>query len=186
LAGEIPRDVTYDHEPAGTAPATLLLRRGVIVSARLPYATIGHEAYKLMLGMEEYLHRCSLPQPLVHLVKLRASQVNGCAFCIDMHWNDLRAIGETEQRLYGLDAWRESPYYTEQERAALAWTEAVTLISETHAEDAVYEEIKKQFTEQQVVDLTFAITTINAWNRLAIAFRAEPGKYRSRLGEAKG
>ena len=134
-------------------------------------------AYHAMLGLETYLHQCGLEIPLLHLIKLRASQINGCAYCIDMHWKDLRAIGENEQRMYGLDAWRESPYYSDRERAALAWTEAVTLVAGTHVPDEVYEEVRRQFNEKEIADLTFAIATINAWNRLAISLRAEAGKY---------
>ena len=145
---------------------------------------LGQEGYKGMLALEAYLHHSSLPQPLVHLIKLRCSQMNGCAYCIDMHWKDLRAIGEPEHRLYGLDAWRESPFYSEQERAALGWAEEVTKIAETHAEDEAYDALRGQFTDQQIVELTFTISTINAWNRLAISFRAEPGHYKSQLGKA--
>jgi AhpD family alkylhydroperoxidase len=130
-----------------------------------------------MLGLEHYLHQSGLEIPLLHLIKLRASQINGCAYCIDMHWKDLRAVGENEQRLYGLDAWRESPYYTGRERAALAWTEAVTLITDGHVSDEVYEEVRPHFSEKELADLTLAVATINAWNRLAISLRAEPGKY---------
>ena len=130
-----------------------------------------------MRELETYLHQSDIEIPLLHLIKLRASQINGCAYCIDMHWKDLRAIGENEQRLYGLDAWRESPYYSDRERAALAWTEAVTLITESHVPDEVYEEAREHFSEKELADLTFAIATINAWNRLAIPLRAEPGKY---------
>jgi AhpD family alkylhydroperoxidase len=153
---------------------------------RPAYSQLAPEAYKAMLALERYLHHSSLPQPLVHLVKLRASQINGCAFCIDMHWKDLRALGEPEHRLYALDAWRESPFYSEQERAALAWTEAVTKISETHADDEYYKEVRPHFTDQELVDLTFTISTINAWNRLAIPFRVEPGSYKSTLKPANG
>jgi AhpD family alkylhydroperoxidase len=119
--------------------------------------------YQAMLGLETYLHQCGLEIPLLHLVKLRASQINGCAYCIDMHWKDARAIGETEQRLYGLDAWRESPYYTDRERAALSWTEAVTRVADTHVPDEVYEEVRPYFTEKELADLTLAVATINAW-----------------------
>ena len=134
-------------------------------------------AYHAMLGLETYLHQCGLEIPLLHLIKLRASQINGCAYCIDMHWKDLRAIGENEQRLYGLDAWRESPYYSDRERAALAWTEAVTLVASTQVPDAVYEEARRHFNEKEITNLTLAVATINAWNRLAISLRAEAGKY---------
>src|SRR5436190_8192008 len=133
--------------------------------------------YQAMRGLETYLHECGLEIPLLLLVKLRASQINGCAYCIDMHWKDARAIGENEQRLYGLDAWEESPYYTDRERAALAWTEAVTRVADTHVPDEVYEEVRLHFTEKELADLTLAVATINAWNRLAIAARTEPGKY---------
>src|SRR5581483_7310721 len=133
--------------------------------------------YKAVLALESYLHQSGLEIPLLHLIKLRASQVNGCAYCIDMHWKDLRAIGETEQRLYGLDAWRESPYYSDRERAALAWTEAITNIQDGHAPDDLFEEVRKQFSETELANLTLAIATINVWNRLAIAVRTEPGKY---------
>jgi AhpD family alkylhydroperoxidase len=144
-------------------------------------------AYHALLGLETYLHQSGLETPLLHLIKLRASQINGCAYCIDMHWKDLRAIGEGEQRLYGLDAWEESPYYTDRERAALAWTEAVTLIAGQHVPDEVYEKVRPHFSEKEMADLTFAVATINAWNRLAIASRADAGKYqpKARLQEAK-
>jgi AhpD family alkylhydroperoxidase len=132
-----------------------------------------------MLGLEKYLHESSVEESLLLLLKVRASQINGCAYCIDMHWKDSRALGETEQRLYGLDAWRESPYYSERERAALAWTEALTLINEGHEPDSVYEEVKPYFSEKELADLTLAVATINAWNRLAIASRTEVGKYQS-------
>ena len=117
---------------------------------RIRYAKVARLAYHAMLGLEKYLHECGIEEPLLHLMKLRASQINGCAYCLDMHWKDLRAIGETEQRMYSLDAWRECPYYTERERAALAWTEAVTLITSGHAPDAVYEEVRAQFSEKEI------------------------------------
>jgi AhpD family alkylhydroperoxidase len=139
--------------------------------------TLAPGAYKAMIGLEQYLHQCGLEESLLHLIKLRASQLNGCAYCIDMHSKDLRAIGEDEQRLYLLDAWRESPFYTDRERAALAWTEAVTLITNGHVPDAVYEEVRPHFSEKEIADLTFAIATINAWNRLSIASRTTPGSY---------
>ena len=108
---------------------------------------------------------------------MRASQINGCAYCLDMHSKDARANGETEQRLYGLNAWRETPYYTPKERAALEWTESLTLVSQSHVPDEVYEAVKKEFSEAEIVDLTYAVVAINAWNRLAIAMRAVPGEY---------
>lgn len=135
------------------------------------------EAYDAMLALERYLHRCGLERSLVELVKLRASQINGCAFCIDMHTKDARAGGETEQRLYLLDAWRESSFYSPRERAALAWTEAVTRISETHVPDEVYEEARRHYSEKELVDLNWVVVAINAWNRLAIPFRFPAGSY---------
>src|SRR4051794_4206569 len=151
------------------------------MKSRLDMLKLSPGGYKAMMGLEQYVHSCGLEESLVTLMKLRASQINGCAYCVDMHWKDLRALGESEQRLYGLDAWEESPYYSERERAALRWTEELTRISETHASDAAYAELKGHFSEQEIVDLTFVITTINAWNRLAIGFRSEPGKYVSQL-----
>jgi AhpD family alkylhydroperoxidase len=133
--------------------------------------------FEAMLGLGKYLHTCGLDQSLINLVYLRASQINGYAFCLDMHWKDLRAAGETEQRLYGLDAWEESPYYSDRERAALAWTEAVTNIRESRVPDAVYERVSEFFSEQEMSDLTFAIVTISRWNRLNIAARTVPGWY---------
>jgi AhpD family alkylhydroperoxidase len=141
-------------------------------------------SYKSMLALEEYLAGSGLEEKLVHLVKMRASQINGCAYCLDMHSIDARAIGETEQRLYTLDAWRETPFFSDRERAALAWTEALTLISETHAPDEVYEELKKHFNEKEIVDLTFAVAAINMWNRLAISVRAVPGHYKAKASKA--
>jgi AhpD family alkylhydroperoxidase len=146
---------------------------------RFSYAKLSPGAYQAMFALEKYLAQCGLEEGLLHLIKLRVSQINGCAYCLDKHWKDLHALGENEQRLYSLDAWRECPYYTDRERAALAWAEALTLITQGHASDAVYEETKAHFTEQELSDLTFAITTINAWNRLAISARTVPGTYQS-------
>ena len=145
--------------------------------SRIEYLKVAPGGYRAMLGLEEYLRQCGLEESLLDLVKLRASQVNGCAYCIDMHWKDLRARGENEQRLYGLDAWEESPYYNERERAALAWTEAVTNIRDGHVRDEVYENVRKHFSEKEMADLTLAVAAINAWNRLAISARTEPGNY---------
>jgi AhpD family alkylhydroperoxidase len=133
--------------------------------------------YAAMTGLEKYLASCTLERTLVHLIKLRASQINGCAYCIDMHWKDLRAAGENEQRLYALDAWREYDVYTDRERAALAWTEAVTLVADGQVPDAAYENVRAHFSEKELSDLTFAVATINVWNRLAIASRMVPGHY---------
>jgi AhpD family alkylhydroperoxidase len=155
---------------------------GGIMESRFEYLT---KAYQPLLGMEKYLEECGIEESLLHLIRMRASQINGCAYCLDMHSKDLRAIGETEQRLYSLDAWRECPYYTERERAALAWTEAVTLITQGHVPDAVYEEAKKQFTERELSDLTVAVAAINAWNRLAIPSRMVPGAYQPKKHEVQ-
>ena len=147
------------------------------MTERFDYMTAAPGTYEAMRGLERYLQTSGLEASLVHLVKLRASQLNGCAYCLDMHWKDLRALGDTEQRLYSLDAWRECPYYSERERAALAWTEAVTLITDGHVPDRVYDEVRGRFTEKELADLTLAVATINSWNRLAIAARTEPGTY---------
>lgn len=147
------------------------------MNQRFHFGTASPGAYKAMIGLEQHLHACGLEERLIHLIKLRASQINGCAYCIDMHWKDLRATGESEQRLYMLDAWQESPFYTARERAALEWTEALTRITEGHIPDEVYERVKPHFTEQELADLSVAITTINAWNRLMVAARTVPGTY---------
>ncbi|HEX9462748.1 MAG TPA: carboxymuconolactone decarboxylase family protein [Alphaproteobacteria bacterium] len=138
---------------------------------RLSARTVAPDGYKALLGIETYIRQSGLEKRLMELVKMRASQINGCAYCLDMHSKDARRGGETEQRLYLLDAWRESPIYTPRERAALAWTEAVTLIAETHAPAEPFEELRSQFSEKEIVDLTILIGTINLWNRLAIGFR---------------
>jgi AhpD family alkylhydroperoxidase len=130
-----------------------------------------------MLGLEKYIRGSGLDEGLLDLIRLRVSQINGCAYCIDMHWKDLRARGEQEQRLYGLDAWRESPYYTERERAALAWAEAVTNVREGHVPDYVFEQTRAHLSEKELADLTLAVTSINSWNRLNIAVRTTPGTY---------
>ena len=144
------------------------------------------KAYKALAALQSYVDNCGLEQPLLGLVKMRASQINGCAYCIDMHSKDARASGETEQRLYELDAWRETPFYSDRERAALEWTEAITLVSETHAPDDVYERVSLQFTPEELVNLTLAIATINSWNRLSIGFRAVPGSYQPAGGRHRG
>jgi AhpD family alkylhydroperoxidase len=131
-------------------------------------------AMKAVLGVEAYIRGCGLDPALIDLVKMRASQINGCAFCLDMHSHDARQHGETEQRLYVLDAWREVPFYSPRERAALAWTEALTRIAETHAPDEDYAELRRNFSEREMVDLTTLIGLINLWNRLAIGFRNQP------------
>ncbi len=143
----------------------------------MDYGAVAPDAMKAMLGLEKYVHGSGLEVKLYELVKTRASQINGCAYCLDMHTKDARRAGETEQRLYALPAWRETPFYTDRERAALEWTEALTLISTNHVSDELYAEVSKHFTEQELVALTMAIVAINGWNRLAISFRTEPGSY---------
>ncbi len=138
----------------------------------------GAEAMKSMFALGAYLGKCSIEQPLLHLLYFRVSQINGCAYCLDMHYKDLRAIGETEQRLYMLSAWREAPFYTERERAAFAWAEAVTNVHDGYVSDEVYEIARQQFSETEIIDLTMATVTINSYNRINIAFRAEAGGYK--------
>lgn len=144
---------------------------------RIKYTEVAPEGYRAMAGLEQYARRSGLESSLLELVKTRASQINGCAFCLDMHTKDARVAGETEQRLYTLSAWHETPFFADRERAALAWTEAVTRIADTHVPDEVYELARKHFSEKELVDLTLAIVAINGWNRLAIAFRTVPGSY---------
>lgn len=147
------------------------------MSERMDYGKAAPGAMRAMYGLESYLKECGLEASLLELVKLRASQINGCAYCIDMHNKDARAKGETEQRLYGLVAWRETSYYTARERAALAWTEAVTLVATSRVPDEVFEEARREFSEQELANLTLALVAINGWNRFAISFRDEPGTY---------
>lgn len=151
------------------------------MDARFDYGTAAPGVYAAMDALEQYLDGCGLEPRLLHLVKLRASQVNGCAYCLDMHWKDLRALGENEQRLYSLDAWRECPYYTDRERAALAWTEAVTFVANGQVPDAVYDTCRPHFDDRELSNLTLVVATINAWNRLSIAARLTPGRYVSTL-----
>ncbi len=149
---------------------------------RLPYVKLSAEPARSLFSLGAYLARCGLEKGLQELVKIRASQINGCAYCIDMHTKDARAGGETEQRIYALNAWRETPFFTDRERAALAWAEAVTRVSEG-VPDPVFEEASRHFTEKELVDLTWAIAAINAWNRIAISFRAVPGDYQPAKAE---
>src|SRR5690349_12989717 len=144
---------------------------------RLNYLKLTPEPLKVFNGLEAYLRGCGLEHSVLELVKTRASQVNGCAFCLDMHTQDARAAGETEQRLYALSAWRETPFFSERERAALAWTEAVTLVADGPIEHEDYEDAREYFDEKSLVDLTLAIVAINGWNRLSIAFATVPGSY---------
>ncbi len=134
-------------------------------------------AFQAMGALGNYIANCGIEHQLLELIKMRASQINGCAYCIDMHSKDARLAGETEQRLYALNAWRETPFFTDRERAALEWTEALTLISTNHVPDELYARVSKQFSEAEIVDLSLAVVTINGWNRLAISFRSVPGTY---------
>src|SRR5690348_17813124 len=144
-------------------------RKELSMKSRIDIAKVSPEAVKLLRSVEAWLAQCGLEHSLLELVKMRASQINGCAYCLDMHSKDARALGETDQRLYALNAWRETPFYSERERAALEWTEAVTLVSQTHVPDEVYEHVRKHFSEKELLDLTFAVVAINSWNRLAVS-----------------
>lgn len=135
------------------------------------------DAYRALLGVEKYLAKCSIEKPLRELIKLRVSQINGCAFCIDMHWKDARAAGESEQRLYGLSAWRESPYYSERERTGLVLAEELTQIAQHPVPESIYGQVGEQFNEQEFGDLVWVIAAINAWNRLSIGMGSVPGEY---------
>ncbi len=152
---------------------------------RLDYKKASPGAFGAMLGLEKYVRQSGLEQPLLELVKMRVSQINGCAYCLDMHSKDARAAGETEQRLYVLPAWRETDFYTERERAALAWAEALTLLAGREVPDELYEQVHRQFDDKAIVDLTLAVIAINSWNRLAIPFRAEAGIYQPAAAHAK-
>lgn len=153
------------------------MQEEITMTQRLNYTQASPGGFKAMRALQEHVENSGIEHKLLELVKMRASQINGCAYCLDMHSKDARAGGETEQRLYLLNAWRESPFYNDRERAALAWTEALTRISENDVSDALYNEARNHFSEKELVDLTFAIIAINGWNRLAIPFRSEPGHY---------
>jgi len=148
------------------------------MEARMDYAKAAPGVMRAMRGLDTYLANCGLEPALRELVKLRASQINGCAYCVDMHSLDARALGETEQRLYALPVWQETPFFSERERAALLWTEKLTLISLDHVPDEVYEQVRSHFTDEELANLTLAIATINAWNRFGIGFRDVPGRYK--------
>ena len=147
------------------------------MKSRMNFYQAAPDTMKALEAVEGQIKASGLEKSLIELVKIRASQINGCAFCINMHTSDARKQGETEQRIYLLSAWRESPLYTDRERAALAWTEAVTLITNGHVPDEVFALVRGQFTDQELADLTWAVAAINAWNRVAISFRAVPGAY---------
>jgi AhpD family alkylhydroperoxidase len=149
----------------------------IIMNARIDLMHVTPGILQAMLGLERQVRKGGLDGTLLDLVRMRASQLNGCAYCLDMHSKDARASGESEQRLHGLVAWREAPYYSARERAALEWTEALTLVSETHVPDDVYERVRTHFTEDELMHLSLAIVAINGWNRLNVAARTVPGGY---------
>lgn len=154
------------------------------MTTRLDFAKAAPGAYRAMSQLEQYIRNCGLERSLIELVKIRASQINGCAYCLDMHTKDARAAGESEQRIYLISAWREAPFYSERERAALEWTEALTLIAENEVSDELYERVKPHFTDEELVNLSLAIVTINGWNRLAISSRSEVGSYQPKQATA--
>jgi len=156
------------------------------VETRLDYGTVLPVGMEPIRALSKYARECGLEPSLLELVYLRASQINGCAYCVDMHTKDARTKGETEQRLYGVSVWRETPFFTERERAALAFTEAVTLISQDHVPDDVYGETRRHFSEEEMVKLVLVIVSINAWNRFAITFRNLPGTYQPDHFVARG
>ncbi len=153
---------------------------------RMDYLKAAPGVYEALMGLQKQLERSGLDERLIDLVCLRVSQVNGCAFCVDMHWKDLRSLGEDEQRLYMLDVWREWGGYSERERAALEWAEAVTRLEHGEVPDEFYRQAREQFSEAELANLTLAVATINSWNRLNIAFRKEAGKYQPRRAAARG
>lgn len=146
------------------------------MSARIDYDKIAPDAIKALLGLQKFVNNSGLEESLLNLVMLRASQINGCGYCVDLHCADARKNGETERRLQAVCVWQETPFFTDRERAALKWAEAVTLLSESHAPDDIYQEMRKHFDEKSAVDLTMAIIAINSWNRLAVSFRKSPKK----------
>lgn len=147
------------------------------MTKRIDFSRVGHGGYHAMSTLEQHVRQSGLERSLLELVKLRASYINGCAYCVDMHSKDARAEGETEQRIYSVPVWRETPFYTPRERAALEWAEVVTKISERGVPDEVYESVRKEFSDEELVELTLAVIVINGWNRLAISFGSEPGSY---------
>jgi AhpD family alkylhydroperoxidase len=153
--------------------------------ARLDHATVAPSAVRAILGVEQYVRQSGLERPLIELVKLRASYLNGCAYCVDMHTKDARAAGETEQRLFAVPVWRETPYFSARERAALAWTEEVTALQHGGVSDALFQEARASFSDAELVDLTMAAIAINTWNRLAVTFRVPVGDYQPRADAAR-
>jgi AhpD family alkylhydroperoxidase len=170
----------YELEKKGSNERSKELMR-----PRIDYAKIAPKAVEAMRHLQNYVDNCSLPQDLLELIRMRASQLNGCAYCLDMHSKDARAAGESEQRIYLLDAWREAPFYSDKERAALEWTEAVTLLSKSHVPDKIYHDVRMHFSEEEIVELTMAIITINGWNRLSISTRNVAGTYQPRKSHSQ-
>ncbi len=156
------------------------------IPVKIKYTEVSPEAASVLMNLEKYIYGTGIEHTILELIKLRSSQINGCAYCIDMHTKDARDHGESEQRLYALNAWREAPFYTDRERAALEWTEAVTKISDHCTTDELYNRVREQFSEKELVDLTFAIVSINSWNRLAISFHSLAGSYKPDHPVAKG
>jgi len=154
----------------------LILWREYKMETRFLMGKVNPEGYKAMVGLEKYLMTTSIDEILKELIKIRASQINGCAYCIDIHTKDARKLGETEQRIYALNAWRETPFFTQEERAVLALTETITLVAETHVPDEVYEEVRNFFEEEQIAEIIMQIVTINAWNRIGVSTRLMPEK----------
>ena len=144
---------------------------------RIDFRQTAPGAMQTMLALQSYVNNSGLPKSLLELVKIRASQINACAYCLDMHTKDARANSESEQRIYALNAWRETPFFNDRERAALAWTESLTQLTEGHVPDAVFEEVRRHFSDEEIVNLSMAAVAINSWNRLLTAFRAVPGEY---------
>jgi AhpD family alkylhydroperoxidase len=167
---QIAKNTYYIAGRLGSQPAN----REIAMQQRLDALKISPAAYRAMAGLQAYVDQSGLERPLLELIKVRVSQINGCAFCLVMHTTDARKLGETDERMHLLNAWREAPVFTERERAALAWAEAVTLITEGHVPDGVYEQARQYLSEKELVDLTAAAVAINSWNRFAIAFRASP------------
>jgi len=147
------------------------------MTLRIDYATVAPEAARALFGLEKYLRQCGLEHSLLELLKIRCSQINGCAYCLDMHTKDARAAGETEQRIYTLSAWHETPFFSDREQAALAWAEKVTRVADGGVPQELFEETRKHFSEKEIADLTWAVVAINGWNRIALSFGAVPGSY---------
>lgn len=156
---------------------TIMTEHSPTTTQRIDYANVAPEALRAQMGIETYVRNCGLEHSLVHLMKIRASYLNGCAYCADMHTKDARLEGETEQRLYAIPVWHETPFFTPRERAALAWTDAVNDVGGTRVPDEVFEEVRRHFTDEEIVNLTMVVIAINGWNRLAVAFRTPPGSY---------